>query len=95
MADKLRLTLSSEEVNALGGHYPGFELTIEADLTHSSVHDWFKIFEKILLAQGFDTFVIQKGAVELAFNEWRDTKEMRRLYAEYDLDEFGKLPGEE
>jgi hypothetical protein len=33
--------------------------------------------------------------VELAFNEWRDVKEMRRLYAEYDLDEFGKLPDEE
>lgn len=93
--DKLVINLNSEAVNALGCNYPGYELTIEADLTHSSVHDWFKIFEKVLQAQGFDPFVIQKGALELAFNEWRDTKEMRRLYKEYDLDEFREVEVEE
>ena len=88
MADKLTINLASEEINALGSHYPGFDLTIEADMTNSTVHDWFKIFEKVLMAQGFDTFVIQKGCVELAFNEWRDLEEMRRIHKEYDLDEF-------
>lgn len=87
--DKLVINLTSEGSHVFGDeHFPSFELSIEADVTNLDVHAWFKIFEKVLLAQGFDTYVIQKGGLQLAFNEWRDAKKMRQLHKEFDLDEF-------
>jgi hypothetical protein len=88
MADKLVINVLSDAVDALGDHYPGYEATYEADMTHQSVHSWLKIFEKVLLAQGFSSHVIQKGCMELAFNDWRSKESMQKLYDEYDLQEF-------
>jgi len=86
--DKLVIQLTSDESRPLDEYFPGFELSLEADVTNLDVHAWFKIFEKVLLAQGFDTYVIQKGGLQLAFNEWRDSAKMRKLHKEFDLDEF-------
>lgn len=98
MADKLVINVVSEAVDTLGEHFPGYEVTFESDMTNQNVHAWFKIFEKVLLSQGFSEYVIQKGCIELAFSEWQTTESMKKLYDEYDLQEFassGILPSEE
>lgn len=58
---------------------------IETDMTDCSVHAWFKLFEKILGAQGFPEEVIMRGATELAFNDCRNPFFMDNLIKEYDL----------
>lgn len=86
--DKLVIHVTTSETRTLDEHYPGFELSLEADVTNLDVHAWFKIFEKILLAQGFDSYIIQKGGLQLAFNEWRQVSSMEKLYKEFDLKDF-------
>lgn len=100
--DKLTIKVASDRVDALGEVYPGYDFSIESDMTHESVHSWYKIFEKVLASSGFSEIVIMKGAVELAFGQHRTTEMMRQIYDEYCLEEFaplkeddGKLPDEE
>lgn len=93
---KLTIKIDVEETSALGEYFPGYSFQIEAaDAQDWTVHSWFKIFEKVLAAQGFSEYVICKGGVELAFNEWRKEKDMERLYQEYDLGEFHPEPEED
>jgi hypothetical protein len=58
---------------------------IHTNMTHCSVHAWFKLFEKILRSQGFNEEVIMRGATQLAFNDCRREEMMDRLIAEYEL----------
>lgn len=78
-----------DDISGLGEYYPGYELTLEADDVNdwSSVQ-WFRFFEKVLSAQGFDEYVICAGAVELTFNDSRNQKTMKKIYDHYDLKEF-------
>lgn len=86
---KVVVQVVHDEVSGLGEYYPGYELTLEADDVHdwSSVH-WFRFFEKVLSAQGFNEYVICAGAVELAFNNNRNQETMKKIYDRYDLKEF-------
>lgn len=86
---KVVVQVVQDAVSGLGEYYPGYELTLEADNVNdwSSVH-WFRFFEKVLSAQGFNEYVICAGAVELAFDENRDQKTMKKIYDRYDLKEF-------
>lgn len=61
---------------------------IETDMTDCSVHAWFKLFERVLGAQGFSEEVIMKGATELAFNDCRNPNAMDMLIREYDLNKL-------
>lgn len=61
---------------------------ITADVTDSSVHHWFKLFEWALSAAGFSDANIMDGACRLAFNESRKDAEMQALYDEYELGDF-------
>lgn len=93
---KLTIKIDIEEISALGEYFPGYSFQIEAaDAQDWTVHSWFKIFEKVLAAQGFSEYVICAGGVELAFNEGREIKDMERLYQEYDLGEFHPEPEED
>ena len=95
MADNLFITLEQSPVSALDTSWPGVKIEFTADLKDATVHEWFQIFEKVLAASGFSERVIMKGACEMAFNSYRNQKDMQSIYDEYDLGEFGKLPDEE
>jgi hypothetical protein len=60
----------------------------ETDMTDCSVHAWFKLFERVLGAQGFSEEVIMRGATQLAFNDSRKLDVMSKLAKEYDLHEL-------
>lgn len=92
---KLKITIEEEGTYALGTQYPNYVLELSSDVKDFTVHEWFKLFEKVLLASGFSEYVVMSGACELAFNEWRDTADMRKVFKEYDLDEFVDKPEEE
>jgi hypothetical protein len=100
MADILKIEHTVDGSYSLGENFPGYKFTLETEVDDFSVHDWFQLFEKTLLAAGFSEYVIMKGCMERAFNSWRTKESMRKLYAEYadDLEGFkpaGKLPDEE
>lgn len=56
-----------------------------ADLEGSNVHAYYKVFEKILAHAGFNEEQIMRGATELGFNEFRDTKLMEKVGSDYGL----------
>jgi hypothetical protein len=100
MADILKIEHTVEGSYSLGENFPGYKFILETEVDDFSVTDWFKLFEKVLLSAGFSEYVVMKGCMELAFNSWRTTENMRQLYAEYadELEGFkpaGKLPDEE
>lgn len=61
---------------------------IQTDMTDCSVHAWFKLFERVLRAQGFSEETIMRGATQLAFNDCRNLNAMSKLFKEYDLQEL-------
>lgn len=69
---------------------PAHVFTFEADMVDVSVHAWFEVFQNVLRAVGFSEVNIMSGACRLAFNEYRDPADMKRIAAENDLtlDEF-------
>jgi len=58
---------------------------IMADLEDSSVHAYYKVFEKVLAHAGFTEKQIMLGATHVAFNESRDIETMRKVADEYEL----------
>jgi len=46
---------------------------------------YFRLFEKFLLAIGLQPGSIRSGAMNLVFNDWTDEKEMRKVCDEYEL----------
>lgn len=88
----LKIVIKEKPETVFGNVYPGFTQSLEADTTNLTVHEWFKLFERILLVEGFSPSVIMDGACRLAFNEGRSTPEMQKIYQEYDLNEFADQP---
>jgi hypothetical protein len=64
------------------------DVTVSADVTDANVHQWFALFQNILALAGYSERVIMDGACRLAFNEWRNQEDMKRLAHEYELNEF-------
>lgn len=85
---RLKIIIENKSETILGETFPGVSQSVEVDTTNLSVHEWFKVFERILLAEGFSSSTIMKGGAQLAFNEWRSKTEMQKVYDEYDLGEF-------
>lgn len=100
MTDKLTIKYVADGSFSLGENFPGYAFKLDAETDDFSVDDWFQLFEKVLLASGFSEYVVMKGCMQLAFNQWRTTESMKKLYLEY-IDELkgfappGKLPDEE
>ena len=67
---------------------PSINMNLSFDAIDCSVKDWFKVFEKILVMQGFSPETIATGACELAFNEFQSKELMKKLYNDFDLSEF-------
>jgi hypothetical protein len=100
MSDKLTIKYVVDGSCSLGESFPGYTFNLDAETDGFSVDDWFQLFEKVLLASGFSEYVVMKGCMQLAFNSWRTTESMKKLYLEYidELEQFappGKLPDEE
>ena len=55
------------------------------DVTEFNIHELFAAFEKVAKTLGYSDRVIMAGGCEIAFNEFRDTKDMERVAEEYDL----------
>lgn len=55
------------------------------DATEISTDSWFKLFEQVLAALGYNESSIMSGACGLAFNELRGHKEMKEVAHEHDL----------
>lgn len=92
---KLKITIEEEGTYALGTEYPNYVLELSSNVEDLTVHEWFKLFEKVLLANGFSEFVVASGACALAFNEWRQIADMKKIFKEYDLEDFVEKPEEE
>lgn len=100
MSQHLKISCNSNEVKIFDESYPAYTFEISADMTDMDVHEWFRIFEKVLLAAGFCEYVVMKGAYECAFSTDRPTAQMKRLYKEYShelarLASDGNLPNVE
>jgi hypothetical protein len=52
------------------------------DMEDCSIFAWFKVFESVLGAAGFNETRIMRGACQLAFNDCRDQKVMKQLAAD-------------
>lgn len=90
---KLTVRLESKDQYILNEHYVGCDFKlVKEDTSDLNIHDWFSIFEKVLRYEGFTETIIMKGGVQLAFNEWRDSKKMQEVYNEYALDDFAPKP---
>lgn len=84
---KLEIKLTDERYNQTSLDEPGeMTTTWEAEMDDCSVHAWFKVFESVLGAAGMTEKLIMRGACQLAFNEWRDLEDMKKLSSDYDLD---------
>ena len=57
-----------------------------SEMDDCSVHAWFKVFESVLAAAGYNEKLIMRGACELAFNDSRLPEDMKQLSKEYELD---------
>jgi len=93
----LTVTLAPSDYVSRDPTYKAPDYTIEVktgDTFDWDVHDWFKLFERILAVEGFNEYVIMKGGCELAFAEGRSQSDMLRLFTEYELAEFVLKPEE-
>ena len=88
---KLQITLQSKGGMDLDATNE-MTLTWNTDMDDCSIHAWFKVFESVVAAAGFNETVIMKGACELAFNDMRDLQTMKRLAKEYDLTNWDDVP---
>ena len=86
MSAKLTIIYATKEQLPFGD--PPMRGVISADVTGSTVYEWFRLFEWALAAAGFNEELIAEGACQLAFNERRRDEILQHLYSEYELGDF-------
>ncbi len=64
---------------------PEENLLITAPAADLSARQYFKLFEKFMLAVGMSPDNIRSGAMSLVFNEWTNESEQRKVCKEYDI----------
>ena len=84
---KLSITLatSRSHYDETIDHPENMKMYWTSQMEDCSVHAWFKVFESVLGAAGFNEKLIMRGACELAFNDGRSPEDMKLLIKEYDL----------
>lgn len=83
---KLQLTLTEDNREwATIDNVEEMAITFITQLDECSVHAWFKFFERVLGAAGFNEHAIMTGACQLAFNDCRPQDIMKKLSHDYDL----------
>jgi hypothetical protein len=58
---------------------------MEVNPADLSTHQLFNLFEKLLLAMGYNESSIMNGACSLAFNDMRNIEDMDKLVKKYEL----------
>ena len=64
---------------------PAENIKMEVPAEDLNIHQYFHLFNRFLRAVGFCDYNIMKGGVQLAFNDMRDQKEMKKVADEYGL----------
>ena len=67
------------------GFLPEENFVISAPATELHCRQYFKLFEKFMLAVGMSPANICKGAMSLAYNEMVSVEDQRKICDEYDL----------
>ena len=64
---------------------PEEHFVITAPAADLNAKQYFKLFEKFMLAVGMSPDSIRSGAMSLVFNDWTNESEQRKVCAEYEL----------
>lgn len=64
---------------------PAENIKMEVPAEDLNIHQYFCLFNRFLRAVGFCDYNIMQGGIQLAFNDMRDQKEMKRVADEYGL----------
>jgi len=64
---------------------PEEHFVITAPAADLNTKQYFKLFEKFMLAVGMSPHNIRQGAMSLVFNDYTNEEEQRRICAEYEL----------
>ena len=64
---------------------PEEHFVITAPAADLSARQYFKLFEKFMLAVGMSPENIRSGAMSLVFNEWVNESEQRKVCKEYEI----------
>ena len=64
---------------------PEENFVITAPAADLSCRQYFKLFEKFMLAVGMSPHNIRSGAMSLVFNEWTNESEQRKVCKEYEI----------
>ena len=71
---------------------PEEDLAITAPAADLNTKQYFKLFEKFLLAVGMSSSTIREGAMSLVFNDWTTEAEQRKVCEKFDLTMDEDLP---
>ena len=64
---------------------PEEHFVITAPAADLSARQYFKLFEKFMLAVGMSPSSIRSGAMSLVFNQWTNEEEQRKVCKEYEI----------
>jgi len=82
---QLSYTSTSDGATDCDDILPAENIKMEVPAEDLNIHQYFYLFNRFLRAVGFCDYNIMKGGVQLAFNDMRDQKEMKRVADEYGL----------
>lgn len=71
---------------------PEEHFVITAPAGDLSCRQYFKLFEKFMLAVGMSPHNIRQGAMSLVFNDYVSEEEQRKVFKEYDITMNEDLP---
>ena len=71
---------------------PEENLVITAPASDLTIKQYFKLYEKFLLAVGMSPSLIRDGAMSLVFNDWNSESEQRKLCEKYEVTLNEDLP---
>ena len=82
---QLSYTSTSDSAIGCDDILPAENIKMEVPAEDLNIHQYFYLFNRFLRAVGFCDYNIMKGGVQLAFNDMRDQKEMKKVADEYGL----------
>ena len=82
---QLSYTSTSDSAIGCDDILPAENIKMEVPSEDLNIHQYFHLFSRFLRAVGFCDYNIMQGGVQLAFNDMRDQKEMKRVADEYGL----------
>lgn len=71
---------------------PEENLVITAPVADLNIKQYFKLYEKFLLAVGMSPSLIREGAMSLVFNDWTSESEQRKVCEMFDVTLDEDLP---